>query len=208
MKFLNVYRIVNSISSSNSFVLFTVFADDVWLVDCGDIEPILEWMHDNGKTLIKGVFITHSHYDHIYGLNNLLSIYPNLRIYTSLFGIAGLLSDKLNLSRYMESSFVCAVKSNIFEVSDNEKICLWNNVFLEAFFTPGHDKSCLVYRVDNSVFTGDSFIPGLKVVASFPNSNKEDAVISKSRILSLSKGCNLYPGHGEIYENFQLEKYI
>lgn len=57
-------------------------------------------------------------------------------------------------------------------------------------------------------FTGDAFIPGLKVSASFPNSNKVSAELSRQRILSLSKGCRLYPGHGENYENFQPEVYL
>lgn len=205
---LNIYRIVNSISSSNSFVLFTAFTDDIWLVDCGDTEPIIKWMHNNGKVSIKGVLITHSHYDHIYGLNNLISIYPQLSIYASQFGITGLLSDKLNLSRYTENSFICLAKNNIFEVPDNKKIRLWDNVFFEVFATLGHDKSCLVYRIDNNLFTGDSFIPGLKVVTSFPNSNRKDAAISRYKILALSKGCNLYPGHGDTYENFQPEMFL
>ena len=53
---------------------------------------------------------------------------------------------------------------------------------------------------DNNVFSGDSYIPGVKVIASFPNSDREDARISKERIMELIKDCSLYPGHGNIYE--------
>ena len=53
---------------------------------------------------------------------------------------------------------------------------------MEVFETPGHDKSCLTYKVENNVFSGDSYIPGVKVIASFPNSDREDARISKERI--------------------------
>lgn len=35
-------------------------------------------------------------------------------------------------------------------------------------------------------------------------SNKIDAEMSRQRILSLAEGINLYPGHGENYEKFQL----
>lgn len=44
------------------------------------------------------------------------------------------------------------------------------------------------------------YIPGVKVIASFPNSDREDARISKERIMELIKDCSLYPGHGNIYE--------
>ena len=40
----------------------------------------------------------------------------------------------------------------------------------------------------------------LNVIASFPNSDREDARISKERITELTKDCSLYPGHGNIYE--------
>ena len=75
---------------------------------------------------------------------------------------------------------------------------IFPKTFVEVFETPGHDKSCLTYKVENHVFSGDSYIPGIKVMASFPNSNREEAWISKERIMELIKDCNLYPGHGNI----------
>lgn len=31
----------------------------------------------------------------------------------------------------------------------------------DVFFTPGHDESCLCNEVDENLFTGDAYIPGL-----------------------------------------------
>ena len=73
---------------------------------------------------------------------------------------------------------------------------------LEVLETPGHDKSCLTYKLGNDVFSGDSYIPGVKVIASFPNSHKTDAVKSKERIVRLADGRNLYPGHGDAYIHY------
>ena len=41
-----------------------------------------------------------------------------------------------------------------------------------------------------------------QVIASFPNSNKADAIKSKERIVRLTEGRNLYPGHGDAYIHY------
>ncbi len=64
----------------------------------------------------------------------------------------------------------------------------------------------LTYKVENNVFSGDSYIPGVKLIASFPNSDREDARILKERIMELTKDCSLYSGHGNIYS--KLSRYL
>lgn len=145
---------------------------------------------------------THTHYDHIYGINELLRQYPELILYTNEFGKTALLSPKLNCSRYhMEAEdIVCCRPENIITINEGEKLRLFsgNDSFVSVYATPGHDKSCLCYTVSGCFFSGDSYIPGLKVIASFPNSNRVDAEISQQRIIQLSRNLSLYPGHGSV----------
>ena len=68
---MQIKRIVNSVFTSNTFVLTDEGSQDCWLVDVGDIEPILQ---EVGNRRVKGVFLTHTHYDHIYGINDVISI--------------------------------------------------------------------------------------------------------------------------------------
>ena len=63
--------------------------------------------------------------------------------------------------------------------------------------TPGHDWSCLSYYTDQFVFTGDSYIPGIKVIASFPHSDKQLAAQSLEKLLRLTKGRGVCPGHND-----------
>lgn len=39
--------------------------------------------------------------------------------------------------------------------------------------TPGHCPSCLTYYTDNYIFTGDSYIPNVKVVTKLPYGDKK-----------------------------------
>lgn len=203
---MKILQIINSVFESNTYLIINEDEKTYFLIDCGEVDCIIDNISKRGLSL-KGIFITHSHFDHIYGLNAVIKEYPEVRVYTSVWGQSGLCSDKLNLSRYNLNPYVFQFPGNISVLGDGDIVNLLGDTDLEVFGTPGHDKSCLTYKIADNLFTGDSFIPGLKVVTSFPHSNKIVAEVSRQRILSLAKGCNLYPGHGEIYKNFQPEVY-
>lgn len=192
-----IYKIVNSVFTSNTYILTEEKSASAFLVDIGDILPIEEFIIKS-KVAVKGIFLTHTHYDHIYGIKKILEIFPSCPVYTSSFGKQALASDKINFSRYHDDP-ITVVGDNIKSLCEGNKIELFPDEYLEVFETPGHDKSCLTYKLGSRIFSGDSYIPGLKVVSSFPYSNREDAEISKQRIINLAKECDLYPGHGGIY---------
>lgn len=187
---------MNTVFTSNTYILSMEGEDEYVLVDIGDVAPIKRFVQEKGGT-VKAVFLTHTHYDHIYGIKALLQLYPDCVIYTSSFGKKALGSDKLNFSRYHNDPIIWTGERVTF-LRENDKVEVWPNSFVEVFETPGHDKSCLTYKIEKHVFSGDSYIPGTKVIASFPNSNKEDARISKERIMELAKDCKLCPGHGDV----------
>lgn len=191
---MNIVRIVNSLFTSNTFVLTDESSQDCWLVDVGDIEPI---MKEIGDKQVRGLFLTHAHYDHIYGINRLVEYFPECAIYTSLHGKEGLFSDKLNFSRYHNEPIVFQGK-HIEVLNDGDEILLFPNVLLKAIYTPGHDWSCMSYYTNEVIFTGDSYIPKIKVITSFPKSNKIEAKVSLDRILKFCKTRDVYPGHNEI----------
>ncbi len=196
MEQIKIHQIVNSVFTSNTFVLMDK-RNNAYLVDIGDFKPILQL----GIKEIKGVFLTHAHYDHIYGLRELLERFPNCPIYTSEWGVEALASDKLNFSRYHGDPLI--IKSeNVKVLSERDRIELFDSITLDVFETPGHNRSCLTFKVGNSIFSGDAYIPGIKVVTTLPNANKMDAEASKERIAAMAQGFDLYPGHGDVYMNY------
>lgn len=204
---MNAFRIVNSILGSNTYILYEKNRAEVWLIDCGDVELIMQWCRNQRKS-IAGVFLTHTHFDHIYGLNDLLSYVPEVEIYTSPHGVQGLFSSRYNLSLFHGNPFVYR-GSNVNTMGDSCKVELYTDIHLTAFYTPGHDWSCLTFLVGDYLFTGDSYIPGQKLVANFPKSDKKLAMESWYRISEMIKeGMEVCPGHGETYENFQPEVHL
>ena len=186
---------VNSIFNSCTYILSQ--GGETWLVDCGDLDQILSRI--DGK--LRGVLLTHTHFDHIYGLNHLLALFPDITIVTNESGREGLLSDKLNFSRYHEEPFILDTPENVKLVSDGELIPLFDNVSARAVYTPGHSPSCVTWIVDDLIFTGDSYIPGVKTVTNFPHANKEQAAQSEALIKRLAESRRICPGHATQFEN-------
>lgn len=193
---MRIHQSVNHIYKSNTFILSSDNNDKLyWLVDIGDIAPVLEYVGDG---VVAGLFLTHTHYDHIYGINQLLAHFPDVVIYTNEFGYSALQSPKLNYSRYHQDvdDLVCANMDNVVICRDGDVVNITSDCMAHIIETPGHDKSCLCVQVESSFFSGDSYIPGTRIFTSFLHGNKTDAQHSLKRILCLSHGKTLYPGHG------------
>ena len=194
-EYINVEFLTNSFFSSRTYWLTDKNQKDVWLVDCGDIEEIVKRLPETSR--IVGVLLTHVHFDHIYGLNKLMRLSPDCKVFTNDFGQKSLTDPKRNFSRYHTDveDFVFDYPERVVVVGEGEKIELFEGVYADVYFTPGHDGSCLCFEVDESLFTGDAYIPGIKTVTTFPHSSKKKALESDLRISSMARGMTIYPGH-------------
>ena len=192
---IQIKEIVNSIFTSKSYILFKAGENNAWLVDIGDIEPIVAFLKDYQLT-ITGVFITHGHFDHIYGLPSLIEHYPACTVYTTEFGKQSLASDKLNMSRYHENP-ISYEGDNEIVVPEGESISLFEGEPPMLFYeTPGHNPGCLTMVLGDLIFTGDAYIPEVGANTQLPHANKEQAKQSMERILKLTEGKVICAGHG------------
>ena len=153
------------------------------LVDPGD-----KWI---GFDKVEAVLLTHAHFDHIYGLNQVVAMNPNVVVITNAAGREMLLSDRKNMSRFHETPFVFEHEDRI-RIIEEDRICMGHRM-VSIIPTPGHNPSCLTFMIDQMIFSGDSYIPGIKTVTNLPGGNRAQAEESIRKILSL--GGTVYPGH-------------
>jgi len=172
---------INSVLSSKSYRIGSI------LIDPGD-----EW---EGFENVDAVLLTHAHFDHIYGLNRVVELNPEVKIFTNTAGQEALLNDRLNMSRYHETPFVLEYPENIIPINDGDEIDLGNGLIAKAIFTPGHNPSCITWIIGDAVFTGDSYIPGIKTVTNLPHSNKSQAIESEKLIIKLCESRTIFSGH-------------
>lgn len=189
---MEVSFIINSIFKSITYILPVGNQKDCYLVDCGDVEKVIE-----KGFYVRGVLLTHAHTDHIYGLNRLMEVFPLAYVYTNVEGNYGLQNPKWNFSRYHEDieDFVFSRPENVRILDEGCSLDI-SGLNVKVLSTPGHEPSCLSYIIGNNLFTGDAYIPGIKVVTNFPRSDKLLAQESLSRLQILeSSGLKIMPGH-------------
>lgn len=207
---MEIKQFVNSVFNSNTFVIH----DDrhAVIVDMGDFLPVKEYLEKNNLAP-SALLVTHVHYDHIYGIPSFMNEFPDTPIFTSSEGKESFKNPKWNFSRYhddpisIDSPQIHTTELPFPEIAFQLDIPTLSGFsinlpdFKEPVIpipTPGHDHSCVSFIIGDNLFSGDSFIPGVKVVDTFPKSDKSIAKNWYDKLESLSSSYHIYPGHGEI----------
>ena len=195
-----VFRHVNSIFASNTYILCKKLNKQFYIVDPGsDSKEVLKWLNDHNGKLV-GILLTHAHHDHIYGINDLLDRFPESKLYITQKMIEVLLSAKANMSEYMEIPLTlnAAYLSNIEILNESASLLLWNKVGIYVLNTPGHTTDSITFQIDNYVFSGDSLIPGMKnIYRKKTGGDPVESATSINNIYNTFMEHNiLLPGHG------------
>lgn len=123
---IEIYDITNTIFTSKTYILSKEGSDKAWLVDIGDVEPVLEYLNERGLS-VEGVFLTHAHFDHCWGVNQLVEKY-SLPIVCSELCADAIKYEKRNCSVFYDNreAFSIYQRTISIESLDNE---LWFGVF-------------------------------------------------------------------------------
>ena len=121
---ISIFEITNTIFSSQTYVIYKKGCETAWIVDIGDVNPLLsflEKLHLN----VEGVFLTHAHFDHIYGLEALVEKFPECKVYVCEYAKQALASEKLNMSKY-HGTPINYSRDNMVVVKEGESMKLFN----------------------------------------------------------------------------------
>lgn len=185
----------NSFNSTTNILTIDNISKDRWLIDCANAAEVIR-IFNNERLVLKGIFLTHAHFDHILGLKELIECFPEAIVYTSEIGLGMLQNARRNMSYYWGNPIVFDKTENVRVVEDNNcEIPLNKEHFAKAIFTPGHNPSCITWIVEDAIFTGDSYIPDIKTVTNLPGGNRAEAARSEELIKQLAIGRRIFPGH-------------
>jgi glyoxylase-like metal-dependent hydrolase (beta-lactamase superfamily II) len=186
----------NSILKSCSYCIYDEESLEGYLIDVGDAQPIIDFIQTHGIDL-KAVLLTHPHFDHVYGINEIVNAYPDIRIYCSSETLDGLKDEDINMSyMYLEDEFKIPDDS-VFRLIDEAADVRCFNKQIRIEQCQGHDTGCLAFIIENNIFTGDSYTPFAPVTYNWHRCNKEMALESEKRLISIiqNEDLHVYPGH-------------
>ena len=180
-----------------------LFANTYVLIDsdnnCLVIDPskqysgIINYIQKNNLTL-KGVLLTHGHYDHIRGVELLINSF-NMPVYIG-FDEVDLIKDP-----YKNCSFMLgnpySFEKELTSVSDQEILKLLNEVIV-CIGTPFHTQGSICYYLPKSgvLFTGDFLFKGSVGRSDLPTGTPRTFSSSIAKLMVLPDDTKIYPGHG------------
>ncbi len=191
---MKIKTINNYITDENTYMVYDENTKNGIIIDPGyDCGGILKTAADDGVN-IKYVFITHCHYDHISGMEE-------LRKKTSASLVSGdkaainITDPGINLS-YSGLGYELSARKSDIVLKDNEEITL-DSLNIKCIYTPGHTNCGVCYLINNSLFTGDTVFLRSIGRSDLPTGNSDTLINSiKTKIYSLNDDIDIYPGHG------------
>lgn len=163
-----------------------------------DVDAILNKAKDEDYK-VKGALITHTHFDHVNGLEDLLkktdgTVYINKHEAEFLkgmipppeFGPKG----QSAFRRYSGGG----MKGNIKKMEGGDKIKV-GEVEITLLHTPGHTPGSQCFLIDGNLISGDTLFINACGRCDLPGGNAEQMYQSLKTLSELDEKTILYPGH-------------
>lgn len=180
--------------ASNCYLIYDEKSKETAIFDVGGkSEELKQFIRDENLD-VKYIFLTHAHFDHILGAED-LSEFTGARIYVHEDDADMLKSADLNSSRtivYVDEveihDFETFKSSDVFELADLE---------ISFLHTPGHTKGSICAIIGDFLVTGDTLFRGTIGRTDLYGGSRKLMTDSLKKISSLNRDYLVLPGHGE-----------
>ena len=155
----------------------------LWVDPQEDLEKPLQFLKDHSFQT-RGILLTHTHYDHIAGVPQLLALFPHIPLYVHPHDEHRLLSARISHPHF-------------HSVQDRQEILL-GDLILEVMHTPGHSAGGCCYRLKTTpsyLLTGDTLFIEDCGRTDLPTGSDEEMFKSLQRIKALAEDTVILPGH-------------
>lgn len=179
---------------NNMYLVADEGAKKAVLIDAPAMIPELIDTVKNSGLDVEYILLTHGHFDHIMGLNDLkkalnaqavichddLIISDNINEFTRLFG---------GLSESVPPTYERFIKDgDIINVGDLQ---------IKVIHTPGHTQGGVCYLIGDNLFSGDTlFRESVGRTDLFGGSFEQLSDSVKNKLFKLDEKIKVYPGHG------------
>lgn len=192
---IKIGRMVLGTCGTNCYFLYREDTKDAIFVDPADNgKQIFNALKDKGFT-IKGILLTHGHFDHILGGDELRKL-TGAKIYALNTEKEICEGAKKNLSEWAGGEFTIIPDEYI---SDGSKHTIADITF-SVIATPGHTigSCCFYFEEANMLISGDTLFEESVGRTDFATGDMSTLIRSiKDKLFVLPNETKVYPGHGE-----------
>lgn len=190
---LTMVKALINLYSENTYIITE--KKSCLIVDPG--APLNEIKHviDELELTVKGILLTHGHFDHIFTLNDVFSLYK-CPVYINEKERDFLFDPNLNLSSSTINAITFKEKNYIKTIKEGDIIEL-EHAKIKVIETPGHTRGGVCYLYKRFMFTGDTLFQGTIGRHDLPTSNKAALMNSLKKLIKVTRDNTVcYPGHG------------
>lgn len=187
-----VKRFVLSEMVVNSFLLEC--NGKMVLIDApGDVKPIIAYLEEHNLKL-DYLLITHVHFDHILGANDLYQAGYVKEVYVSP-GEISLFKDNGETGN-LGGKYGLYIKFDGIIRSLDELDC--EQLGVEIAYIEGHSKqsAVFIFNQDKAIFSGDTLFKASIGRSDFPYGNYRSLVTGINKYIMCKEDYRVYPGHG------------
>lgn len=203
---LIVQSFVNTPVNSNCYVIFDKEqCNDCIIVDSGSESESHLISFLNKKNLIpKFIILTHEHFDHCWGVNQLVDEYQ-IPVVCSRLCAEAIKDSKRNCSVFYDNKAGFVIDCEVLDAGLVKNSIKVGESEIRFFETPGHTEASISMVVGHYLFTGDTLIKDIRTVTKLPTGSIDALSISLDMYATMQgRGYRVCPGHGD---GFELDQY-
>ena len=189
---MQYYMIETMPFGENAYILYEEKHNLASVIDPGgSLDKIISFLEKKNLKL-KSIILTHSHIDHIAGLQDLIEKFEGIEVVASKKEKKILNNPAYNLT--MKYGFNYSFEATKY-VEDEEEY-QFGDEKLKFIVTPGHTAGSMCILAGDFMFTGDTLFEGSIGRTDLPSGSYNDMILSLSRLSKMDEELVILPGHG------------
>lgn len=194
---MKIKTIVTGMVQTNTYIVVDEESNTAVIVDpAAEYENIIRELNALNVKL-KGILITHGHFDHIGAVNPIIKENP-VPVYAQKNEAEMMADSQKNLSVYFIQQSIVGIADNFIEHGDI--IDFGGQLKFKCLEVPGHTGNSVCYYNDITeiVFTGDTLMAGTIGRTDFYLNDSQMLIDNiNKQLMTLPDNTRVYPGHGD-----------
>ncbi len=192
---LRLHTMVLGTVSTNCYIISNTDINEAIIVDPADRADIIMEYIEKEQLILKGILLTHGHFDHILAAADISNQY-RIPIYANKEEKTLIATSNLNLSLSRGLDYGIDVQ----EVLQDGQVFSLAGMTIKAIHTPGHTSGGNCYYIEDKklLLSGDTLFRETVGRTDLPTGNYATIIHSlREKLMLLEDDTLVCPGHGE-----------